>query len=287
MSDCFFVSDLHGSQSRCEKLFLLLQDNPPTTLFIGGDILPSGFSLVQQSAVEYNNFLIDYFLSRLARLRDALTDRYPRVFVILGNDDPAIYEEDVLMGVKEELWGYMHNAKATFNDNLVYGYSFVPPSPFQLKDWEKYDVSRHVDPGAVSPEEGFRSRTNEYHNPMYETISGDLNKLIGTDDLTNTIFLFHSPPYKTKLDRAALDGKVIDHVHLDVHVGSIAIRRMIEEKQPLLTLHGHIHESSRLTGSWRDKIGQTHMFNAAHDGPELAVIQFDLLDLDNAVRLLI
>jgi len=35
-------------------------------------------------------------------------------------------------------------------------------------------------------------------------------------------------------------------------VGSIAVRRFIEERQPLLTLHGHIHESARLTGDWRE-----------------------------------
>lgn len=37
---------------------------------------------------------------------------------------------------------------------------------------------------------------------------------------------------------------------MDVHVGSIALRRFIEARQPLLTLHGHVHESARLTGSW-------------------------------------
>jgi Icc-related predicted phosphoesterase len=71
---------------------------------------------------------------------------------------------------------------------------------------------------------------------------------------------------------------------LDVHVGSIAIRRFIEERQPLVTLHGHIHESARLTGQWRDRIGRTHIFNAAHDGPELALVAFDLKYPDDAKR---
>ena len=38
--------------------------------------------------------------------------------------------------------------------------------------------------------------------------------------------------------------------------GSIAIERFIEDRQPLLTLHGHVHESARLTGSWQEKIGR-------------------------------
>ena len=67
----------------------------------------------------------------------------------------------------------------------------------------------------------------------------------------------------------------IDHVPLDCHVGSIAVRRLIEQKQPLITLHGHIHESAKRMGSWRDKIGETHLFSAAHHGPELALVRFD------------
>ena len=185
------------------------------------------------------------------------------------------------------MWKYVHNSKVRLSDYSVYGYSFVPPSPFQLKDWEKYDVSRHVDPGSVSPEEGLRSRTSESQNSKHQTINQDIKKLVGNDDLSEAIILFHSPPYKTNLDRAALDGKMVDHVQLDVHVGSIAIRRFIEERQPLVTLHGHIHESARLTGSWQDRIGRTRMFTAAHDGPELAVILFNMSDLGKAERILL
>ena len=103
----------------------------------------------------------------------------------------------------------------------------------------------------------------------------------------NSIFLFHSPPYQTNLDRAALDGKMFDHVPLDVNVGSIAIRRFIENKQPLLTLHGHIHESSEITGFWSDKIGNTVLFSAAYNKPELAVVKFNPEDLGRAERIII
>ena len=35
--------------------------------------------------------------------------------------------------------------------------------------------------------------------------------------------------------------KMIDYAPLDVHVGSIAVRRFIESRAPYLTLHGHVH----------------------------------------------
>ena len=78
----------------------------------------------------------------------------------------------------------------------------------------------------------------------------------------------------------------MDHAPLDVHVGSIAIRRFIEARQPLLTLHGHVHESARLTGAWRDRLGRTHCLSAAHDGAELALVRFDLESPGQATRAL-
>jgi uncharacterized protein len=70
-------------------------------------------------------------------------------------------------------------------------------------------------------------------------------------------------------------------------VGSIAVRRFIETRQPFITLHGHIHESPRLTGSWKDLIGRTHAFSAAHDGRELALVRFELEKPEEATRELI
>ena len=77
---------------------------------------------------------------------------------------------------------------------------------------------------------------------------------------------------------------MVDHAPVDAHVGSIAIKRFIEKKQPFLTLHGHVHETVRLTGEWKERRGKTFSFSAAHDGDELAVIRFDTNDLENASR---
>jgi hypothetical protein len=49
-------------------------------------------------------------------------------------------------------------------------------------------------------------------------------------------------------------------------------------------LHGHVHETVRLIGEWREKTGKTYSFSAAHDGSELAVIRFDTNDLENVSR---
>ncbi|PLX24040.1 MAG: hypothetical protein C0599_03115 [Salinivirgaceae bacterium] len=280
---CFFVSDLHGKVDRYEKLIHNIEVEQPDILLIGGDILPNFGSFIK---AEYDDFITDYLIPLFQDLRQKLKEKYPKVFLILGNDDPKAEEEKIIKGQQDEIWEYLHNRKLTYNGYKFYGYANIPPTPFMLKDWERYDVSRYVDPGCVHPTDGTRS-IEEKEDVKFATIAKDLSALVSDEALDKAIFLFHSPPYKTNLDRAALDDIVIDHVPADVHVGSIAIQRFIEEKQPLLTLHGHIHESSRITGSWKDKINQTTMFSAALEPPELAIVVFDLEQLDLANRIVI
>jgi len=212
---------------------------------------------------------------------------YPEILVILGNDDMRSEEPAILEGEEEGILKYVHGKTVQVEGYEVFGYSFVPPTPFLWKDWERYDVGRYVPPGSVSPEEGWRTVEVDQHWVRYGTIKDDLEKMVGASDLSKAVFLFHTPPHETSLDRAALDGKFVDYVPLDVHVGSIAVRRFIENRQPLLTLHGHIHESADITGSWRDKIGDTVLYSAAHHGPELALVRFDLECVEQATRTLI
>lgn len=287
MTLCFFVSDLHGHTDRYQKLFRAIRNERPCALFLGGDILPSASLLLGTLDFEHEDFINGYLLKKLNGLREELGNEFPRIFVILGNDDSRFTEAGILDAAVRGIWEYVPNRRVGFGEYSVFGYSFVPPTPFLLKDWEKYDISRHVDPGCISPEEGIRSFYVPEGTIRYSTIKKDLEALVEGKNLEKAIFLFHAPPYKTNLDRAALDGKMVDHVPLDVHVGSIAIERFIRSQQPLLTLHGHVHESSRLSHSWKDRIGKTYMFSAAYEGPELALVRFDLKDLGGATRELI
>jgi Icc-related predicted phosphoesterase len=283
----FFATDLHGRVDRYERLFAAIVDARPAAVFLGGDLLPTALEAIASTTVLDDGFVKGFLGVRLGELRARLGTAYPRLFVILGNDDGRFEEADVVDLEAQGIWVYAHNRKSVIDDHTIYGYAYVPPTPFQLKDWERYDVSRYVPPGCLSPEEGSHSTLIPEDELRYSTIQRDIDTLAGDDSMEQAVFLFHAPPHETALDRAALDDKWIDHVPLDVHVGSIALRRFIEKRQPLLTLHGHIHESARLTGAWKDRIGRTHMFSAAHDGPELALIRFDLDNPEDAVRLLL
>lgn len=284
---CAFVSDLHGVVERYEKLISYLENHPVQALFIGGDILPSGQAIGQAIDFSHTDFINGFLLQKFLYLKHALGSAYPDVFVILGNDDGKFKESALIDAGRQGVWHYIHDRRMEAGGHDIYGYAYVPPSPFLLKDWERYDVSRFVDPGSVSPEEGHYSFPVMENEKKFATIKADLDNLTAGQSLENSIMLFHAPPYQSNLDRAALDGKMIDWVPLDNNVGSIAIQRLIENKQPLITLHGHIHESASITGSWQDRIGDTYCFSAAHNGPELALVLFDSGQPDAARRLLL
>lgn len=267
MQRYFFVSDLHGRTESYEKLFETILNEKPEALFLGGDLLPHHFA--------GKNFVNDFLVPKLISLREELKSSYPKIFLILGNDDARSEEKYILAASESNIFQYIHFSSAELEGRKIFGYSFTPPSPFLLKDWEKFDVSRYTEHGSISPEEGKRTVEIAAEEKKYSTIEKDLKILTDNEDVSNAIFLFHGPPYKTNLDRVALDGKRIDHAEVDLHVGSIAIKRFIEKFQPHITLHGHIHESARITGNWKDKIGKSYCFSAAHDGPELSLVKFD------------
>ena len=275
---CIFVSDLHGNQKRYSSLFKIVENEAPQAVFIGGDILPNAFSNNIERFVEKTIF------ENIKKIKNKTNTVF---FLIFGNDDPRTFEEMFINAGKEDILQYVHNKTVKIQDFFVSGYSFVPPTPFQLKDWEKYDVSRFVDVGAISPEEGIRTVDVHEDTKRYSTISDDLKKLTKKSSPKKTIYLFHSPPYNTYLDIADLEGKKVDHAPVDIHIGSIAIERFIKKYNPFLTLHGHVHESVRLSGKWMQKIGKTFCFSAAHDGPELALVRFDTNLLNEASRELI
>ena len=283
----FFVSDLHGRETAFRKLFSAIKKDAPQAVFLGGDLLPSAARYFGKRSGSAGSFVEDFLGPELRSLKKALKNSFPRFFVIMGNDDVRSEEPVFLRYDREGLWAYMHQRSMIYLAYRFFGYSCVPPTPFALKDWERYDVSRFVDPGTLAPEDGRLTSEVSEKEIREHTIQEDLEALSAGSDLDKSIFLFHAPPYQTSLDRAALDGRFVEHVPLDVHVGSIAVQRFIREHQPLVTLPGHVHESSRLTGSWQEKIGRTYAFSAAHDGPELALVCFDPAEPEKAIRRLL
>ncbi len=287
MGLCFFTSDLHGRIERFEKLIDLIRDEKPGGVFLGGDLMPHVMDRSWDQDDTGTHFVEGWLAPRFTALQREMGESYPRLFLILGNDDPFAFAAELEDHQQLGVWEYAHGRRIAFGEWTVVGYNCVPPTPFQLKDWERYDVSRFVDPGCVAPEDGMRTDGMADHVLRHKTIRAELQELTGEGDLDSVILLMHGPPYQTGLDRAALDGQFVDHVPLDPHVGSIAIKELIEQRQPLLSLHGHVHESTSLTGSWSEQLGASWAFNGAHQGRELPLIRFDPRCPQSATRELV
>jgi Icc-related predicted phosphoesterase len=81
-----------------------------------------------------------------------------------------------------------------------------------------------------------------------------------------TVFVPHAPPFNTSVDRTYA-GK---------NVGSKAVREFIEERQPGITICGHIHES------WgQDRIGSTVIVNCGQAGKG----RYALVDIGDEIRI--
>jgi len=80
-------------------------------------------------------------------------------------------------------------------------------------------------------------------------------------NMKKAIFNFHVPPINTILDQAPKLDETLKPVTSGgqlqmISAGSVATRKMIEKYQPLVGMHGHIHESKGAV-----KIGKTMCFN--------------------------
>ncbi|MDA3813678.1 MAG: metallophosphoesterase, partial [Candidatus Cloacimonetes bacterium] len=78
--NCFFVSDLHGKISRYESLINEIKRELPDVVLIGGDLLP-GFNSM------YGDFITEYLIPKFEELKAELNENYPKIFIIMGNDD--------------------------------------------------------------------------------------------------------------------------------------------------------------------------------------------------------
>jgi uncharacterized protein len=103
-----------------------------------------------------------------------------------------------------------------------------------------------------------REKPDEELEPMLEELVAKVQ------DKSNAIFNFHAPPYGFALDLAPeLTKDLVQAADRKIHVGSRAVAKMIEKHQPLLGLHGHIHESRGV-----QKIRKTTIINPGSEYSE-------------------
>ncbi len=98
-------------------------------------------------------------------------------------------------------------------------------------------------------------------------------------NLKTAIFCIHVPPYDAQIDYAPLIDKDLNLIVVGgrpqmVPVGSKSVRKIIEKYQPLLGLHGHIHESPGFI-----RIGRTECLNPGSEYGE-GIFKGYLVEID-------
>jgi len=273
-----FVTDLHGNEDRYGRLFNIVEEERPEAVLIGGDLLPRKIS-----RSDGEDFLYRNLFAPIDRLES--TSGIVRFLVILGNNDPKVFEPILRDAENDGLLEYINQRSVSWGDVYVAGYSYVPPTPFRLKDWERFDTGPSMNNRCLPFEKGYRSVPDPDGESDRGIILEDMNELAALSPPKRTVYLFHSPPFGTALDMTDMGSGGSDEAETGpVHIGSLAITEFIDTHQPLMTLHGHVHESTSVSGKWHDIRGWTHMLSAVHDGPELAVVRFDTDDPQTAYR---
>lgn len=109
----------------------------------------------------------------------------------------------------------------------------------------------------------------------YEHIKARASTL---ENVGRAVFMIHVPPYDSGLDTAPeldknLRPKVTMGDVLRIPVGSTGVRRALQEFQPLVSIHGHVHEAPG-----QSKIGRTTCFNAGSEANQ-GILRGFVLDL--------
>lgn len=261
------VSDLHGLRPRFEKARKLL-DEGIEILLIAGDIAAMGYPEVQQTNVRQN------FEFMLQGRRDI------KVYAIPGNDDWKIIEETLQEFPKVIV--PLDKAYPLADGFSVIGYPYVPITPFNVKDYERWDSSEYPELPA-SPKnlenallhhrinlEGLRSKGLKLYDFQFnpqdrtENIAKDMNRIKELSDPQTTVCLFHCPPYLE---------------HELVQIGSRSIADFIKNFNPWITIHGHSHSAvDRMKGKFIFDMGDTKsvLIGAGNDPNILNYLTLDI-----------
>jgi uncharacterized protein len=286
----FFASDLHGSEVCFRKFVAAAKFYGADVLLLGGDIsakivVPvvrsgggtyraelhgheerlddtsvadferrawnSGLYTERMDPDEYQHYagnpgeveqLFDRVMRRtvqrwLEYAKDKLAGSPVVIYNAPGNDDPLAVDE-VLLTHGDDRFRFTEGEIveiAPGMEMLSTGYTNVTPWDTH-REYSEEQIHDHL-----------REMTSKLEHPQ------------------TAIFNIHVPPYNSRLDIAPLLGqdlkvKTAAGAVITAPVGSTSVRAAIEEVQPLLTLHGHIHESG---GSV--KIGRTTAINVGSE----------------------
>jgi uncharacterized protein len=297
----YFATDIHGSEICWRKFLNAGVHYNAEVLVLGGDMTGKALvPVIEDGGGHWHATLLENKVElnmedEVVAFEDAVIRRgyypfrtTPELLRGLEVDEShwhGLFQEKMLATVDK--WMRMADEQLGGTGVRVF---CCPGNDDQFEVDEVIANARHVElaEGRVVDIDGFQMVSTGWANrtPWHtyrEEDEPDLHKRIeaaiaqATAPAERTVFSFHCPPYRSGLDNApelTADMMLKDAGRAVKPVGSTAVREAIEEHQPVLSLHGHIHEAR---GNCR--IGRTLCIN-----PGSSYEQGDLLgaviDLD-------
>lgn len=268
----YFITDVHGS-NRCFKKFLNAASfYKADVLILGGDITGKAMTaIVQQPDGSYECVYHD--VERRLKSKEEVEE------VMKATSDSGFYPCIVSRQEFEELHADPEKVTSLFNSLIVKRVGewmrlaeerlgrtsvkcFVSPGN---DDALAIDTVLNSSSYVVNPEEKVVKLDNDHemitlgttnHTPWHsprevdEQVLGEkIDKLAsGTLSMKSAVFNIHVPPINTIIDQAPKVDNSLRVVSRSgrvemISAGSSACRSAIEKYQPMLGIHGHIHES--------------------------------------------
>lgn len=282
----FFTTDVHGSTVVFKKFINAGKFYEAQVLILGGDmigkmVVPIVSQGSRRFSANYLGKLYDvYEGEELDKLEATLENSglYP---VRLTPDEVQAYKENRSLVemrfaelAKERLSRWLDIAEERLRGTGIRCY--VQPGnddPYEVDSvFRSSEIIQNVDGRLIQLDDDHeminvgaanqtpwncpRDKTEEQLEQMIEKVAANLK------NPSQAVFNLHVPPHNTNLDIAPeLDETLTPKLSMGggfkmVPVGSKAVRKAIEKYQPLLGLHGHIHESRSA-----QKIGKTMCIN--------------------------
>ncbi len=267
----FFVTDIHASD-RCFRKFLnAARVYGCDVLIMGGDMTGKMLvPIVDHGGGHWSTRVFDRYRefgeAELGAVRKLIADAgyYAYETTVDGvrglEQSPAAVDAVFRQRITETVEGWLRLAEERLNGSDVLCFMAPGNDDPPFVDDLLRTSSRVINPEGrlVELPGGFPMISVGYSNPtpwdsprelpedrLLQLIQREAGKV---SDLTRAIFNLHVPPKDTPIDQAVLvDAELRPVIKAGVPaiagVGSSAVRTSIERYQPMLGLHGHIHES--------------------------------------------
>ncbi len=269
MTKLFFATDVHGSEICWKKFISAGKFYTADVLILGGDM--TGKAIVPIVAQGNDTYKVTLLEQETLLEGQAAVDQMVRTIQNRGyypyvTDPDEVAEISSTPGRSDEL--FLKQALQTAERWMAYAAEkldgagircYVCPGNDDVFELDQViKTSRHVElaEGRVisldehhemvscgwtnpTPWDTHREESDDALRERLKAITAQLH------DPQNAVFNFHAPPYASGLDEAPeLDADLRPSYagRALINVGSRAVLEAIESFQPLLGLHGHIHE---------------------------------------------